>query len=489
MRSVSLLFLIACSQPHLGQLEAEVAIGLDGGRVDPSVYEYCKTITVSGNVFYNDLRSEGRFSLRSSPTNTPGTRNKWNSGNNKNYLGLLDARVDLYEVDLNYGEHAGCIPTEKFGSATVGADGRWSWHGQVCDHCNAESNEGDESLAIHADIVLEHCDSERCFRVAEPDDSAISNHFADDWFGQTRARQYRGATATAPVVIGPATTSVDLGTDYYQASGSQSAGVSTDTDAKAANIFASLVDVTRKVQTELGVVYNEPEVSAYYPDISSLDWTHSHEGGFLCVAEPDPGKWIVGDEAPHEFGHLIHFSRWNHHGKWVYYCYDSNGNPTNSGCPETSTTYTWANAAFKEGWADFIAAVTYNKTGSTVGCDDRETDPAIGCPAGQVCTTGRHYSGDVTTVLCDLWDNHNSDCNGAACDAESISLPDLVAGLRAEWNAAGNLQTDYNNSSENNPTNAALGVCEFAQALIGASANTLDLTETLEVTGLNCNLY
>lgn len=472
-----LLALVACGD-HLESSTQALATGTDGGVVWPSTYEFCKTVTVSGKVLYNDLRASGRFSLRSGPSGT-GAVNALGTGTDINYLGLYDARVDLSEIDIGYGQSAGCIPSRQLGSAIVRSDGTWSWHGEVCDNCNAESNEGDESLSIAASIVLEHCDDERCFRVAEPDSSASTNHFADDWSGSTRSRQYRGATSTAPKVIGTTATTLDLGTDYYQSSGSQTAGKASDLDAQAANVFAELVDVTRKVHTELNVPFDQPEVSAYFP--GSETFTHSHEAGFLCIKNPG-SDWIESDDATHEYGHLLHYPEWAHHGKWVSYCYDSD-------CDESTATQEYANAAFKEGWADFITAVTYDKTGSSKGCNEKETDAPLGCPVGQTCPTGRHYIKDVTQVLCDLWDGGTADCNGSSCDQLSVSLPNLVDALHDTWTEATPDQRDaYIHSSEHNVTTTALGICELAKALVASGPSKSVVAGALGASGLDCNL-
>jgi hypothetical protein len=101
----------------------------------------CKTITVKGKVFYNDLRKYGRFADRKTifPT-IAGTADPYATSNDKqNYLGLYDGKVSLFEIDQAYiGATSTCAATNFVGSTQIAADGTWQWTGSICDSCRAD---------------------------------------------------------------------------------------------------------------------------------------------------------------------------------------------------------------------------------------------------------------------------------------------------------------------------------------------------------------
>ncbi|MEO8702897.1 MAG: hypothetical protein ABI867_22825 [Kofleriaceae bacterium] len=454
----------------------------------------CKTISASGKVFYNDLRSQGRHALRDSPTGAPGARDSYDpAGTNTNYLGLLDAQIDIYEIDNHsaYITDPDCVTAAVVGSTTIAADGSWSWSGQVCDACNIDfEGTSDTQLSIAAKVSLRKCDhpSARCFSVRDPGDAPETHtaHFADGWDGVVRSRWIRGASATTPMTS--SNTAFPMGTDYFQASSSQSAGVVTDVDAQAASVFATLVDVTRKVHLEGNVPFDYDrwgEVKAFYPDV--LSGTHSHQASRMCVDEPD-NIWFTGWDAAHEYGHLVHYRRWDGVGKWVDLCY-SEIEPTGGRCNENDTVDGEYNqGAFKEGWADFIGKVTFEDTESSTWatCGDEYT------PLG-----GTHFKDDVTHALCYLRGSGGFEEQtptqtqpflAARMLEFGISLQTLEDQLPAMWlGVSSTTRASVIVATQDNPVHVALGICEFAQHLVGSGQDLGTVEDQLARASITCD--
>lgn len=487
MKHISFSLLVALSacvdQPAVDTHAEPLAQTQDGTPVGPSYTNFCRTVTVTGSVFYNDLRTHGRFTLRAKPDGTDGTRESFGSGDNVNYLALRDAQVDIYEADLSYGSGASCFATALMGTTTVERDGTFSWTGQVCETCGADLDGGqNDDLSIAAKISLRNCDdaNTRCFSVRDPNGAGVSNHFDDNWDGTTWSRWHAGASSTSPKRIGG--TSANAGTDYFQATGNP-----TSQAARAANVFASMVDVTRKVHVQIGVPFGQPEVAAYFPNVIG-GIAHSHESGRLCVTDPGSNAWIDGSEPIHEYGHLVHYWAWDDHGKWVSYCYDDNhdGIENNNECAESYSQEEYANAAFKEGWADFIAGVTLDGTGSSKGCDAMEADGnLLGCP-GCVSETGRHFFRDVTRVLCDVWDEPG-ECvqrgNAVYCDNTDETLVTMVNDLEDVWaHANADDRREVETADENHPAIVStFGICTLFDELGDSGIST-----TFKASGLDC---
>lgn len=451
-----------------------------GDPVYPSLTNFCRTMTISGNVFYNDLRTHGRFSLRDREGGGTGAAEPYGDGDDRNYLALRDAQVDLYEVDTTWdARYAGCEETHKVGSATVQKDGSFTWTGQVCEYCGTDPDGGqDASLSIGAKVLLRHCtDPEtRCFSVADPQGDGVSDHYQDEWGGVTWSKWMTGASNTQPKQT--AGTSPSLGTTYFEGASP------TSQSARAANVFSSLVDVTRKMHLQAGVAFGRDEVVTYFPNVIG-GIAHSHETGRLCVTDPGAGDWLDGDVEMHEYGHLLHYWEWANQGKWVSYAYDSNGDGfvTPDETEESYSQQEYANAAFKEGWADFVAGVTLDNTGSWLGCDGLETGNDQACPGG-ICPQGRHYFSDVTSVLCDLWDTE-SDCETRGgveyCDTTDLTVNEMLDALHDVWIHAS--QTDRDiviDADANDPAIlGTFGVCTLFDELSNVG-------ETFKVSGLDC---
>ena len=527
-----LALLGACSgEPPVSSADVPRQISTDGDPVpldnpDTPDTPVCKTITVSGHVYYNDLRTNGRFSLRYRPPfgfgglMLIGSANPYEEGGlNKNYLGLLDATVELSERD-GISVFQGCQPHDFVGETTINSAGYWTWSGQVCDSCR-DDMEGaeDNGISISAKIKLENCSAPntRCFSVLAPDASAPTgnSHYDDDWTGTLYSRWHRGASSSAPIVI-HGNTVVDIGTDYFQEDPTPGPGNFYDLDAQAASVFASAVDVTRKLHVDNNVRFQPDggEVEIYFPDV--VKWSHSHQDASnrICINAPDirnwegrdydlPDRWFDGSVVAHEYGHLVHYWQWDGNGKWVSYEFDSDNDGQIDQLDEdgndmendgdnldeeasSSETREYVIAALKEGWAELVEHVTFDGTGSPSACDAVETDPAQECTGPATCTNNRHFYGDVKHALCDLYDGSRNTEGG---DTVALSIRTLADTLAEIWDNQPANAADVASATINNRTTASFGMCDIARRIINrGSATRTAMIDTLAQSLLDCGL-
>lgn len=503
----------------------------------------CRTVTITGSMFYNDLRSTGRFGDRYSSSGV-GTADPYTPtpmisvfsvlGDNRNYLGLRDAVVDLYEVDdTTTGE--GCVQTDYVGGVTINAHGDFTWTGEVCDACDHDHDgANDNGVSLAGRVRLRFCNDTRCFSVRDPLGMPTnSTHFQDSFVVADPYRRWlRQASLSAPQIF-VTRTSATLDPDYFQASASQTPGDPEDLYAQAASVYASLVDTTRVLHVTQGVPYDLDrfgEVQVFYPSVIGDDdggGAHSHQPEYkgtsrFCVesqmdgigpwTDPppmpkppwidppgyfgpevydarDPEAWFQGRVVAHEYGHLVHYWQWDGFGKWTSYCYEDDCEE--GGAPEFTL------AAFKEGWADFIDSVVWNAIPNGSGCDNIEARSPSGAPyptppaTANLSTIGKRWMPDVEQALCDLWDSSVdvATYGGVAYDDHaSTSLVDLVSHLELIWTLATATQrSEIMSASTFGPTDTAttpLGICHFVDERSGNAS----WIEALKVTGIDCEL-
>lgn len=287
------------------------------------------------------------------------------------------------------------------------------------------------------------------------------------------------------------------------------AGDPNDPYAQAANVFASLADVTRQVHVVHGVDFDYAhwgKVVGYYPS-NSGGAGHSHQNGSdrFCVGLT-PDEWQAGKTPAHEYGHLPNYwtwaktGPWEGVGKWSSYCYDSDGDGvvSDDDCDQSSSQREYAANAFKEGWADFIWLMALTGGGATAGtCETRDgitptADTFVDytganiCAPNQTCPQGRHFYGDVSYALCDLWDTF-VDSRDSATDRLALPLTDMVEGLEVMFDRAGAHETAMAYATQSNPvTTSSLSICSFGDALVSGAVTDAKVAETLGVTHLDC---
>jgi len=504
----------------------------------------CKAVTVTGHVYYNDLRKDGRFSQRRDAVNATGHAKPWTSkpaaGDNINYLGLRDATVRVVSYNA-FHQLNNCPQTSLAGKATIDQAGKFAWSGNVCNNCpGIPAGAPEDSVALIAEVSLEQCDSPgtRCFSVRDPKGEGEKNHYDDKWDGPIWARWLRGAEMSKPRTVRTNGT-VDLGNDYFQEESAAPAAAKVgDLAAQAANVFSTMVDVTRKVHVEGKVPFDHArygEIKAFFPSVigGERGGAHSHQAGRLCVGAPQlgasyepedfkewlngprtekwtggytvsgdsdydarhPETWLRGDEASHEYGHLVHYWAWGGVGKWGSFCYGDDA------CDERVDTPEYTLAAFKEGWASFGSNVTYqDEADAPDSCAKVESDAGLGCDrtasgSATLCKTGRRYIVDVKHTLCDLWDSNPDRARWGAevyRDETSIDLATLRDGLVKLWNSASeDEQKDIQKASTFGPRDTAtapLDLCRFVPQLKSSTVSLDGLKATLGVNGIDCGL-
>jgi hypothetical protein len=437
-----------------------------------------KSITVTGRLFYNDLREYGHFDWRHDKNGTAGTQHHYADGHRVNYLALRDATVQIYEVDKPPFGPSGCLETESMGSATVAEDGRFTWSGPLSDSCSIEEDALNVSLAVK--ISLSFCDGAhtRCFSVRDPgstNDAVETNIFY---------RWHEGASKASPRIIAD-DDAINLADDEFE---SKAAGTVADLDAQAANVFASLVDVTRAfhVNDSMPFLYDEyGDVYAVFPTLrSTVASTYSAQR--LDISAPGTGGgtrtptiWITGNGPMHEYGHIIHLR-----------AFDGRGNNTNQNYGGNGSwqiyTKEYPQTAFSEGWANFVSRATVEdmpKTATTdyYGCSgDFDTGDIYGTSTTAPSSDGHWYPGNVTKALCD-WFDTSGDARYGDGDHWAASS------LHSMWL---NLDGMYDNATTQQRS-AGLDFCHWVDYYLNVrkagDPDSLDsITDLIENNGITC---
>lgn len=459
--------------------EGEIVQGGGGGAENGGVtIPVCKTVTVSGQIFYNDQRQYGRFPMRYAASiggaaQQRGTQYKLAADPDNNYLGLFEATVKVYEVDPLYGDPQ-CSQSELVGQTSIDAHGSFSWVGEVCDPCTYDDvyeTDADDAagVSVAVKIELRQCDDaeQRCFRVVDPAEADHPLRKESSTDGTLYARWHRAAGLTNPAVVHGS--ALALGRDDFE----ETANDSDDNDAQAANVFASLVDVTRKVHRAHGIPFEFDrygEVYARYPATYVSLGAHAHESAMICISKPKgdpvvvlapqtfdpktgepsvevetpmtitPTLWYNGFLLMHEYGHLVMYRAWDGQGSNVNYCF---GEEEATGCGESQGDDEYYATALKEGWAEFIQNVTLNdvdpgtETENAIGCQ-YQTEAPVNCPGPLPCAQGDRVATNVMKALCDWYDV--ADDNTPICKARdhfgSQDLLGIWLELRDAWSAA-----------------------------------------------------
>lgn len=431
------------------------------------------TYTIQGKLFYNDLRTDGRFEFRKDENGNAGSALSWSCTpkGKANYLGALDVVADFYEIDLE-GSGSHCKETEDIGSATVGPDGSYSITFSDVSSLDDCSGDGDNKVQLGVSFRLRFCNlaedstADRCFYVGTDVDDPYVLWHAD-------------ASADDPYEIStirPGT--YDLGTRYFQTSSTD--GDPEDMHAQAANHYASLVDLTRVWHREGGVPFGNSDGAVYllFPSeeqeerASGASCTTYSAQKILCLdPEPDdddvtsscpsPEKWPNGEGVMHEYGHAIHYRAWE---GTTGDCGDcdggqyARGETCGSGCSWSSTTLEYPHAAFNEGWANFVSKVARGT------CEDADFDnntssdgevmpePAASDSPPYAPEEGEGYARNVAKLLCDWYDSQDDDDPNRAGNGDHFAADTLYS----VWQNLENMWDTY--ESENDE---GLNLCHY----------------------------
>lgn len=527
--------LAACGTSHPGE-DPPPAESLAGELTT------CKPVTVSGDVYYNDQRTYGRFPLHTTPTGERGRQYRVvdaehaGASHGANYLSLVDATVEVYEIDRVWAGSALCKNQTLVGAVTTDENGHFSWSGTVCDSCALDdgayetSDAGSVGVSLALRLVLRYCPDTtgRCFSVKEPPAVSSAPDFDEHDLGATQyAVWHGGAALAAPQRVFQNNATVSLDDAYFQAEG----GSFDDKYLQAAYAFEGLAEATRRLHKDLGVPFRRApfgEVTAIYP----MKWAnhgagHSHEhlgadfANSLCL--PAPGTessngytattWGAHSTVFHEYGHLVNYRAWEGYGKYVDYnyaaCIDDAGD-----CTGEYDNEEYASAAFKEPWANFVKRVVLNEvTPSTETLDyggcafwdgvhsarswDNDDDAAVTlCKEPIACSLGDRSPSGVEHALCDLFDDHVDEPNPLTFKGTDLvgdeTLTGIITDLERTWSDAAEWRREaYIDASEGrgDKVKTGLGICELAARRVArVPADRTNVDNLMKKNGIDCDL-
>lgn len=430
---------------------------VDLGPVAPSPIGRIATlqnVTITGKVGYNDLREFGRWGIRRQVATGAGALQCPYATCSSNYLGLYEARVLLRERDLVTG--TGCYGGEVFGETTVAADGTYTWTGSVPENC---ADPSETTLTVVVRVELQFCDATRCFSVEDPGTDG-DNDSSYVW-----GTYDPGATWIAPAPLAANTTLALPAWNFEDATkaGAVPADV-TDLESQAANVFASMVDVTRKAHLDYGIPFRDDvwnDVVVKFPTLNAGSAT----GGARTINIPAPGqsqglrtpsRWFDGNVIFHEYGHTVYFRAFDPGVLGPTRGYNLNGNGS-----WQIDSKEWPETAMTEGWANFFARAALDAVVNTTterrchGSWDVNGPGQLTYCVG-VCPDGHWYPESVTKALCDWFDGDDDDDlsrlgAGDYHDATVLTLWENLQGWAASPGAV---------------TGDAMTLCEYADYVV-----------------------
>ena len=128
-------------------------------------------ITITGKLFYNDLRSTGRQDLKRDTLGNVGSRVPFDgSMTQENLLGAHKVVADFYEIDAIDNALLGCESLDYLGASTIQHNGHFEFTipANTVDSCSIESN---VPLKIGIRYRLRLCNDLRCMSVINPQNS------------------------------------------------------------------------------------------------------------------------------------------------------------------------------------------------------------------------------------------------------------------------------------------------------------------------------
>ena len=406
-----------------------LGVAVSGGA---TAFAASYTGSVSGNLYYNDMRYYGCHKWRFDPSGNPGERDpraaKPSASHDedaRNWLGAYDVRVEVYEKEV--------IGKQLVGTDRVGRDGSWS-----VSYSNLGGGlfEGSK-LELVVKFILEVDEADRVFRVA-----------TDGAFGTTYEYEHPAASDDNPLKIDSG--GANKMANAYFGGTSQSFD---DLHAQAAMVFASCVEVSRVFfegdrwdydsdSLSFGAATKVPfrevehgEIKAVFPKVGGTGTGWAADEFWIGNPGSDDTyvRWTNGGLHMHEFGHVINQRAWE-----TGYGFDGNvfqsWNPASQEIPLI---------AFKEGWANFVQAATLQENGEDHSVlDDKSLDyydraNSSGRPYGDA-EEGHLYAGNVGWFLYDWADSgiEDPDDERGEGDAFSASIYSMWLNLVGMWDVA-----------------------------------------------------
>ena len=395
------------SQPSFEPLDSIEINTADSVMVNDIVDEITSSvhlgsqITISGKLFYNDLRKTGRQDLKRDTLGNVGTRVPFDgSMSQNNFLGAHKVVADFFEIDTDTVS-AGCTSMDYLGAFTIHNDGHFEFSlpAGTIDSCATEAN---DPLKIGIRFRLRLCNDLRCMSVVNPQNGNSTYML---WSSQASLNNPLEVTS-GDYVLQNGVFRTAYGDDY----------------SLAANHYASLAEAAQFWFVDNGVPYDptgsDGEIFVNFP---SLTASAAQTRGRSNIDFPYPASgWPGGGY--HEFGHIINNRAWPYNADFL--CGDCPGGKYMrdgvDGWNIRSREYSYAGAI--EGWGIFVNRAVL--TGTSGDCSDSFDDNATtyiysGNPNEQPNASplvskpwdGKAFARNVTKLLCDWLDDgpHNDD--------------------------------------------------------------------------------
>ena len=438
-------------------------------------------VTITGKLFYNDLRLNGRFDERRDPDGNPGVgisslinginkscyKAKASCGpllvNQENLLAARKVVATFWEVDRGYEskDRMVCEDLKYLGRSTVGTYGTYSL---VLPNLIDDCPDGNPSAEIAVMFRLKFCNEDKyCFQLDRKNEK-----------GQRIYQKYhRDAKPWNPLIVSLGSTH-DLVDEKFGGDLSHDIGKEW---AIAANHYATLVDAMHVLHDDAEIPFRFNEYGglvvymcsgAYKADLSDTEKEeecfNGRAYGTSNIGTSEP-FWPLGPLMAHEYGHIIdgrtgyktNCRAWGledcHYGRQPDDEID--GYKVNSW---SATSYEYPYAALIEGWGSFVSRAVMET------CDDIEENSGAGEVQPNYTPTkhtGNGYVRNVTKLLCDWYDEHPAQDD----DAEMIDHGvDRFPGYGDRFEAS--LWSIWHNLDKSTPGENGKNICEYVRYYI-----------------------
>jgi hypothetical protein len=355
------------------------------------------TVTIEGQLVYNDLREDGHYSWRYDEEGKQGAE----ATGKENYLGAYYVVADFYELDSVSKSllHTNCKSEDYLGSVTLDRSGKYSFSSSATDNCDADKDTTPDIGVI--------------YRLSFSNDDVFSFAVEDNkkdlyegWDPHANPdNPLKGTAGTHQLAVAKFET--DTGDDYV----------------KAVNNYAYLVDAILVWHYEGDVPFdprNDKTVYVQFPsteaDNNGIAYTGSDHRIYLQTT------WNYQSTVWHEYGHILHMRAWD---GTTGSCGDCPGGDMTRGGDDgwSGTSLEYPHVAFKEGWAEFAKAVVVNWPLKSCGSiDDNEDNWICSADPKEYPTVknrvtypdeGEAYVRNVKKLLCDWYDDRSYDDDDA----------------------------------------------------------------------------
>ncbi|MCC6997482.1 MAG: hypothetical protein IT370_22895 [Deltaproteobacteria bacterium] len=385
------------------------------------------SVTIRGNVFYNDRRNDGLFSTRRTQTDQPGERcsvagqRDDGSACSSNLLGLYYGVVDVIERDEGYFAPTAwdCKQEDLIKSVPIASDGSFTATFSHTDACDSDSR---PQVAIALKVRLRYCGADwGCF--------SVNTSVNDPYFVW-----YPGATSSAPLSV-TSMQQVTLPDMVFKEPGSSNTTVN-DT-SKAVNYYASVVDTILTIHRDGGVPFYKDEfgeIQYVYPSNNTETATTKSATKVVIRGDWDP-SWPDGHTPAHEYGHVLMLRAWD--GDYGFVGVGHSCNDTEQ-CESQQI-------AFKEAWAQFTARAVFD---ATEGCGRSGFDDNASKPLTGELGMGTHFRRNVEKALCDWYDTRVDDDAALDGNGDHFNADDFYSmwvNLRHMYTRRADYGGDYEN--------------------------------------------